>query len=73
MEGEEEEFVGDAGHDREPVMVDEGGAEVLPGLGVSGNPGRFCTYWNLSRALLGTIDKRTGSDEGMDEGFCHGV
>lgn len=37
MEGlrnEEENFVGDAGFDGEPVMVDDGGGDVLPEFGV---------------------------------------
>ena len=37
--GEEEEFVSDAGLDREPVEVDESGGDVLPGLGACENPG----------------------------------
>ena len=43
MEGficeEEEEFVGDAELDREPMETDKGGGDVLPGFGVSKNPG----------------------------------
>ena len=38
--GDEEEFVGDAGLDREPVEVEESGGDVLPGLGACENPGR---------------------------------
>lgn len=37
--GEEEDFVGDAGLDRESVKVDEDGGDVLPGLGAGENPG----------------------------------
>ena len=34
FEGEEEEFVVDAELDREPVEMDKGGGDVLPGHGV---------------------------------------
>ena len=37
--GEEEDFVSDAGFDREPVKTDEGGGDVLPGLSAGENPG----------------------------------
>ena len=36
---EEEEFIGNAAFDREPVETDEGGGDVLPGLGGRENPG----------------------------------
>lgn len=32
--GEEEDFVWNTGLDRDPVKVNEGGVDVLPGLGV---------------------------------------
>lgn len=37
--GEKEDFVVDAGLDWEPVEVDEGWADVLPGLGAGEDPG----------------------------------
>jgi len=37
--GEEQEFVSDAGLDREPVEVEESRGDVLPGLGACENPG----------------------------------
>lgn len=52
--GEKEDFVGDWRLVWEPVKVDEIGDDELPGLGASENPGSFCTYWILSRALLAT-------------------
>ena len=42
MEGfvsDEEGFVDDSGFDGEPVKVDEGGGDVLPGFGAGENPG----------------------------------
>ncbi len=42
--GEEKDFVGDVGLDREPVKVDEGGGDVLPALGgVRTLTAEFCT------------------------------
>ena len=36
--GEEEDFVGYAGLDRQPVEVDEGGSDVLPRLFMCSTP-----------------------------------
>ena len=41
--------------DLKPVKVNEGGGDVLPGLVTLA--AEFCTYWSLSRALLGTPDR----------------
>lgn len=46
----EEDFVVDVRLDWEPVKVNEGWGDVLPGLAA----GEFWTYWSLSRVLLGT-------------------
>ena len=56
--GEEEDFVMDAGLDRKPVKLDEVGGDGLMGLvRVRTLAAEFCTYWSLSRALLGTPDR----------------
>lgn len=42
--------------DRQPVEVNEGGGDVLPGL-VRTLAAEFCTYWSLFKALLGIPDR----------------
>ena len=44
LEGEKKELVLDAELDGEPVKVDEGGGDVLPGLGTCEDPGSRVLY-----------------------------
>lgn len=50
---EEEEFVENTVFDQEPVETDEGACDVLPGTLAA----EFCTYWSLSKVLLGIPDR----------------
>ena len=46
------------GFDWQPVKVDESGGDVPgPDGGEESGAAEFCTYWSLSRALLGTPDR----------------
>ena len=57
--GEEEDFVGYAGHDRQPVEMDEGGGVMCCHgfVFVSTLAAQFWTYWSLSRFFLGTPNR----------------
>ncbi len=56
--GEEEDFVGNVGLDREPVEVDESGYDVLLGLRAGKNPGSVVlVILEPVQALLGTTNR----------------
>ena len=60
MEGfvsQKKEFIGDTVLDWEPVEVDQGGGDVLPGLGVSEHPGSRVLH------ILEPVQGFTGSPE----------
>ncbi len=52
-----EDFVYEPGLDLEPVEVDEGGGDVQGLMQLRTLAEEFWTYWNRSRALLGTPNR----------------
>lgn len=64
----------------EASKMDEGGGDVLPGLGTGENPGSWVLYiLEPVKRLVGyprqdpTAVVQTGGDESVNEGLCHGV
>ena len=77
---EEECFVLNPGLDRQPVKVDAGGGDVLPGLGAREKPGgRALDALEPLQGFAGNpgLDSiaivEAGGDESMYERFCHRV
>lgn len=75
-----EYFIGNVAFDWEPVKVNEGGCDVLSGLGVGKHPGSWVLHVMESvQGFAGYPGQdcvtvvQVGGNEGMDEGLSHGV